>query len=168
MKRLIYIFFALFIIVSTSCNKDNKTEVIPTKANEFNLKNLEDQSVSLTKYKNKIILLSFWSAHCIPCLAEIKSFNKLIDDFDSTSFQIISINIDNQEQRKISLAVAKKFNIKYPVLLGTNKVIKKYGGINKLPTCFLIRKDGIIDKKFVGLTSYYDFKNKIKDLQNKK
>ncbi len=47
------------------------------KAQNFILKSLEGNEVSLEDYRGKIVLLNFWATWCLPCRAEMPSMEKL-------------------------------------------------------------------------------------------
>jgi hypothetical protein len=45
----------------------------------------------------------------------------------------------------------------YPILLGSDKIAEKFGGLIGLPTSMLYSRDGKKLKTFVGLASYDDW-----------
>jgi peroxiredoxin len=50
----------------------------------------------------------------------------------------------------------------YPVLLADQKVAQKFGGIEAIPTTFIIDRQGRIVKEHVGFTEKKEFENEIK------
>ena len=59
-------------------------------------------------------------------------------------------------------AAEKKIN--YRVVLGNDKTGDQYGGIEALPTTFIIDRDGRIAKTFVGLSDKKEFQDAIESL----
>lgn len=57
------------------------------------LKNTSYKSVSLNHSFRQPVILDFWFAGCGPCIAEMKQFAKLLQDYPG-KFEIISISID--------------------------------------------------------------------------
>jgi len=81
-------------------------ELIP----DFNLKNLEGESVTLSEFQGKEnVLLVFGATWCFYCTTEIPELNKLYDEFDGQGLKIL--NIDIGEPRRRVLKYSKKKGI---------------------------------------------------------
>ncbi len=52
----------------------------------------------------------------------------------------------------------------YPVLLGNDEIAKRYGGIDGIPTTFIIDRKGNIVNRFEGFRSRGDFEAEIEKL----
>ena len=61
-------------------------------------------------------------------------------------------------------AFAEKLMINYPVVLTNAKVEAAFGGIDGLPTTFLIDQSGRIVKQHVGFTAKSEIESEIKRL----
>ena len=57
---------------------------------------------------------------------------------------------------------AQQFGINYPVVIGNTQVSAAYGGMQALPTAFLIGRDGRILETFVGDRAKADFERAIR------
>lgn len=57
------------------------------------LKDASYKPVSLNKHFQRPVIIDFWFAGCGPCIAEMKQFAKLLQDYPG-KFEIISISID--------------------------------------------------------------------------
>ena len=57
-----------------------------------------------------------------------------------------------------------KYKINYPVVLGTMDVVQKYGGIEGIPTTFIIDKNGNIVDDQVGMLTNGMLEEKFKVL----
>ncbi len=55
----------------------------------------------------------------------------------------------------------RRVGVNYPVMIGIDQVATAYGGIQALPTAFLIGRDGRILKKYVGARAKSEFKRDI-------
>lgn len=64
--------------------------------------------------------------------------------------QVIGITVD-ENPMKVVPDFIKKHNINYPILIGSEEVYRQYGGINAIPTTFIIDKEGRIRNKHIGL-----------------
>ena len=52
----------------------------------------------------------------------------------------------------------------YPVVLGSAEVVQQYGGIDAIPTTFIVDKNGYIAGKQVGVLSKAALEQKLKSL----
>jgi len=124
----------------------------PSKAPDFTLLNLQDESVNLSKYKGQVVLINFFSTNCPPCRVEIPDFIRLQDQYGSKGFAVIGISVD-QNGKRILPGFVQALRINYPILLATSKVIRDYGNIYALPASFLIDKNHLILKHYTGMVT---------------
>jgi len=127
----------------------------------FTLVDLNGKSVSLSDFRGKIVVLNFWATWCPPCRREIPDFIDLQKEYGSRSVQIVGIALDEPEKVQ---AFARQNGMNYPVLLGSDEVSMKYGGIEGIPTTFIIDKNGRIVNRFEGFRPREVFETEIKQL----
>lgn len=124
----------------------------PSKAPDFTLLNLQDESVNLSEYRGQVVLINFFSTNCPPCRVEIPDFVLLQNRYGSKGFAVIGISVD-QNGKRILPGFAQALRINYPILLATSKVIRDYGNIYALPASFLIDRDHRILKHYTGMVT---------------
>ncbi len=127
----------------------------------FTLTNLDGKPVSLADFRGKVVVLDFWATWCPPCKREIPDFIDLQKEYGSRGVQIVGIALDELEKVQ---AFARQNGMNYPVLLGSDEVSMKYGGIEGIPTTFIIDKSGTIVNKFEGFRPRHVFESEIKRL----
>lgn len=116
-------------------------------APDMKLKAFKDnEQLSLSEFRGKVILLDFWIKNCGPCILSVPHLNKLQDKFNKNDFELLSVNAyDSKEE------VGKfinKHNIKYQILIDGKTVAEKYG-VSGFPALFIIDKSGkIIHSQF--------------------
>ena len=131
-------------------------------APEFSLPGLTGQTIDLSAYRGKIVLLDFWATWCEPCREEIPHFVELQNKYRDQGLQIIGVSMDDEPEpvREYS----QRFNMNYPVAMGNAKTGELYGGVLGLPIAFLIGRDGRIEAKHIGATDISVFEQEIKAL----
>jgi peroxiredoxin len=152
----------------------NETQLAPTPvsyaaspvdlsgaAPRFSLVDVNGKSVSLADFHGKVVILDFWATWCPPCKREIPDFIKLQSEYGSKGVQIVGIALDQPTKVK---AFVKDNGMNYPVLMGTNEVAASYGGVEAIPTTFVIDKSGKIVVKFEGFRPKETFESQIKKL----
>ena len=145
MQKLLFISFIVFFAIG--CGQ--KESGISGKAPKISL---NDYSGALQDfpYEKKVTLLVFWATWCQPCLMEIPALNRINTKYKEKNVNVVSINVDDPEGEKVA-AISKTFKINYPVLVGDEELMKRFGGIVSLPTSFIIGPDGKIKEKMTGL-----------------
>ncbi len=117
----------------------------------FTLKSLEDQEITLTSLKGKVVLLDFWATWCGPCREAIPHLAEIHKNYQDKGLVVIGMNVDKGE-REVVRRFVKSMEIPYPILLASEEVVRSYG-VTALPTTVLIDKDGKIREKIVGFNS---------------
>jgi peroxiredoxin len=155
---------ALFTRRSAAENAANSTGK-PAIAPSWELHNVDGQTVRFADFKGKVVILDFWATWCPPCRAEIPGLIDLQKQYGKQGLAVIGISVD-QDGASVVKAFAQKFGMNYPVLLADPKVVQSYGGIEAIPTTFIIDRQGRIVKEHVGFTDKEDFEKEIKPLLN--
>ena len=173
MKRLGVIFatlvgivvFALFANRATrlpSTRAAKTTQDNPTASADFTLKDLEDNDVSLSQFKGKVVLVNFWATWCGPCKIEIPWLVELQDKYAARGFTVLGVAMDEEGKSAVAPFVRKeRFKVdgtaqsmNYPIVLGNDATADKFGGLIGFPTSVLVSKEGRVVKRVDGLVSY--------------
>jgi peroxiredoxin len=127
----------------------------------FTLPDLNGKTVSLADFKGKVVVLDFWATWCPPCRMEIPDFVKLQTEYGSKGVQIVGIALDEPGKAR---AFAQQNGMNYPVLLGTDEIAMRYGGIEGIPTTFIIDRNGKLANRLEGYRPKAVFEQEIKKL----
>jgi cytochrome c biogenesis protein CcmG/thiol:disulfide interchange protein DsbE len=118
-------------------------------APDFALEDLDGNVVRLSDYKGKVVFLNFWATWCAPCRAEIPHFIDLVEQYGEDGFEIIGVAVDPRDFSKVQAYVDYQ-GVNYPILYDTKRVSGIYGGIQSIPTTFVINRDGKVVDQLVG------------------
>jgi len=130
-------------------------------APNFTLKTLDGKTIELKKLQGKVVVVNFWATWCSPCRQEIPGMMKVYTKYKSKGLEIVGIALDRGGWDDVKPWLEKN-PINYPIVLGDGPLTALYGGIEGIPTTFIVdRKGNIIDKK-VGALPEEDFEKLIK------
>ena len=132
-------------------------------APNFELKDADGQTVKLSDYRGKVVLLNFWATWCGPCKIEIPWFIDFETRYKDRGFAVLGVAMDDEGWEIVRPYLeAKKVN--YRVVIGNDRLATLYGGVESLPTTFLIDREGKIASVHVGLVSKSEYANDIQQL----
>jgi cytochrome c biogenesis protein CcmG/thiol:disulfide interchange protein DsbE len=133
-------------------------------AADFTLRDANGTAVKLSDYRGKVVLLNFWATWCGPCTLEIPWFIEFEQQYKTQGFAVIGVSMDEEGWNAIKpYMAAHKMN--YRVLLGDDSVSQLYGGVESLPTTFLIdRKGRVAFPPHIGLAGKNEYLKEIQGL----
>ena len=135
-------------LVSAGCSSSAQGPQIGKLAPDFKLSNLEGQSISLSDFRGKPVLLNFWASWCGPCRYEMPFIQEIYEKWSGKGLVILAVNLqENPSQVK---EFVESFGFSFPVLLATNQEVSLAYNIRGIPATFFIDKDGIIQDIKIG------------------
>ena len=115
----------------------------------WTLKNLEGQDVSFAQFKGKVVVIDFWATWCGPCRMEIPGYIELQKKYGKDGLVIIGISTDQNGPSPVK-EFARKNGMNYLIVLADDRIADAFGGIEGIPTTFLINREGRIVHQKVG------------------
>ena len=125
-------------------------------APDFTLSDASGQPVKLSDFRGKVVLLNFWATWCVPCKAEIPMFTELQQSYGNRDFAILGISMDEDGWDSVRPYIAEQ-RMNYRVMIGNPDIAQLYGGLESVPTSFIIDKSGRIAVTHVGLCSKSEY-----------
>ena len=132
-------------------------------APEFALKDADGKTVHLEDYKGKVVLLDFFATWCGPCKIEIPWFMELERKNKDKGFSVLGVSMDDEGWEVVKPFLAD-LGVNYRVVIGNDATAQVYGGVDALPTTFLIDRNARIAAVHVGLASKKVFEDGIQQL----
>tara|TARA_B100000579_G_scaffold187267_1_gene152705 strand:+ start:1338 stop:1868 length:531 start_codon:yes stop_codon:yes gene_type:complete len=167
MKLLTFKFILIFIyLISPSLSyaiqqPDLKNLVVhkePIKLEKIKFTNINNETVSLNKFENSLIIINFWATWCAPCIEEMPSLNRLQANPAFNNLQIIPINVgrDNAEKSKNFYKKLKINNLE--IYFDKDVELANKFLLRGLPTTVFINKKGEEFARVIGFINFDDKK----------
>jgi thiol-disulfide isomerase/thioredoxin len=143
-----------FSYLNNNDSEPDRPEVgveVGKSAPNFELTDLDGNSVELSDYRGEKIFLNFWASWCPPCRAEMPDVQKLHEEnFDN--FKIIAVNVG--ENRSTAAEFINENNLNFKVVLDNSQEISREYLVRGIPTSYFLDENGVIINKISGVISY--------------
>jgi peroxiredoxin len=184
MKNIIYLNLTILLILSNfflSCSKSNEDSQVESepvrsqpisetknstnypKAPNFKLIDQDGNTITLKDYKGKVVILDFWATWCGPCQLEIPGYVDLYKEYKDQGLTIIGVSLDRDGWTPVRPFI-EQYKITYPIVIGNMDIVSAYGGINSIPTTFVINKTGEVVHRKIGYKPKEYFKEILAEL----
>ena len=130
----------------------------------WKLQDLNGKTVSSADFKGKVVVLDFWATWCPPCRAEIPGFIELQNQYGKDGVAIIGASVDGRDEIAAVKKFAEKLGVNYPVVLADDDTVRAFGGVDAIPTTFIIDREGRIVSRHLGFTEKTELEKEIKTL----
>ena len=107
------------------------------------------QQVSLDTFKGQVLLINVWATWCGPCRIEMPSIEALYRTYGPSGLKVVAVSIDDVGDDQIA-AFAKEFGLTFDVVHDSSFKIEKDYQVTGYPSTFVVDKNGVIRKKWIG------------------
>jgi thiol-disulfide isomerase/thioredoxin len=172
--RLVLVTAAVIAVTACSPKKDDqppKPKVLAGPlpkigpAPAWQLQDLNGKVVSSDEFKGKVVVLDFWATWCAPCKMEIPGYIEMVKKYGKDGFTVVGVSIDEGGPDVVKDFVQKN-GVNYPVVMVDEKVAAAFGGVEVVPTTFLIDRTGQIRDRKDGAEETATYEQKVASLLN--
>ncbi|WP_047980010.1 thiol-disulfide oxidoreductase ResA [Ornithinibacillus contaminans] len=137
---------AVVYALVVNLSKDKTIYDIGDQAPDFQLAQINNnndlETIRLSDFRGKGVMLNFWGTWCEPCKAEMPYMQKVYPEYQQKGVEIVAVNLDTTE-----LVVDRfidKYELTFPVPRDTKDQIRDLYKIGPIPSTFFINPDGEI------------------------
>lgn len=132
-------------------------------APDFELPTLDGETLSLSDFKGKPVLVNFWATWCAPCRAEFPDFQETFIN-NSDNLMIIGVNNTSADQVDLVDDFVAEMGVTFPIVLDeSGEIIKTYRVLG-LPTTIFIDRNGVVNEVFTGPINRAYIESKLSEL----
>lgn len=111
------------------------------------------ETVSLSQYRGKIVVLNFWASWCVYCAAEWPTLEQLQNKIPNLVVIAVAFDSDPADYRQY-IVDNQLHNM--TVVLDTTDQSNRAFGTSRPPETYIIDKKGMIRRKFIGAQNWND------------
>jgi thiol-disulfide isomerase/thioredoxin len=118
---------------------------------------LDEQTIELSQYEGKIVLINFWATWCHYCDMEMPDL-----DLINSREDVVVLAINSQEKQSKVEDYLKKGGFKFPVILDEDGTYTRHFSVTVFPTTLFIDEDGIL----IGVANFLSLEEAESIIQN--
>ncbi len=135
--------------------------VTPTKAKvgsvapDFTLTGIDGKPVTLSSFRGRIVVLTFFASWCHPCEEEMPALDRAQHD-NGNRIAVIGVNYEDFPDD--TRAFVQRLGVTFPALVedsSDNPVAKRYD-VHSMPDTVFIDAGGVVRRRVFGPTSTHD------------
>jgi len=127
-----------------------KLTPVGSQAPDFTESNPDGQSIALSDYAGKYVLINFWASWCGPCRAQNATLVKLYNQYKGQGLEILGVSLDKPGEKQDWLDAISEDHLSWPQVsdlrFWNSKVGRMYGVV-LLPQNVLVDRSGKIIAK---------------------
>ena len=152
---LILLVSALWILFSRidRTQLDSLSSAVPFvgfQAPDFEVLNSKGESVQLSDFRGKPVMLNFWASWCSPCRAEMPAMQNIYQEYRDQGFEILAVNSTSQDSIASATEFADELDLSFPILFDQSGNVTNQYKIQALPSSFFIDSNGLIQEIVIG------------------
>jgi peroxiredoxin len=120
-------------------------------APDFALPDLEGNTVRLSDFSGRPVVLNFWATWCAPCRLEMPELAQAMTDYADRDLMVLAINQDETAEQVGDFLT--EVGLSLPALLDAGGEVGAAYGAFFLPTTVIVGPDGIVGAVHRGILS---------------
>jgi cytochrome c biogenesis protein CcmG/thiol:disulfide interchange protein DsbE len=121
---------------------------VGARAPDFNLQSIDGNTVSLSDYRGKVVVLNFWATWCTPCLAEMPALEHVYQTQRDRG--LVVIGVDVQEPAEKVRAFLPQVGVTFPIVLDSDTALAQRYRATGLPATFIVDRQGSVRDIRIG------------------
>ena len=146
-KGYTILIIGLALILLGSLAACSKSEEVPY-APDFTLKSLNGETLSLSDFRGKPVMLTFWKIDCPACEFQMPHTEALYNEWQNEEITVLTINVGDRAALVQEFVTSRRLT--FPTLLDLQGKVAAAYGIIGVPTTFFIDAEGILKAYQIG------------------
>lgn len=118
----------------------------------------------LSDLHGRVVLVNFWATWCPYCRHEMPAMEAFYRDYKDHGFEIVALSL-GESQTEVAAFMAKE-GYHFSAAVAEPGVEAAFGGVSRLPTSFIVDRQGVIRHRIAGQVHYARLEDLVLPLLN--
>lgn len=129
-------------------------------APDFSLPGASGRTVQLSALRGRVVVLNFWATWCPPCREELPILVQWQREYEGRGLSVVGVSADEGGWKAVRPFLTQH-RVNYPVVLGNDELYQSFGGLQSLPTTWIIDRQGRVAATYLGAVPAATLRGKI-------
>jgi len=121
---------------------------------ESNFVLLDGSRISTSQLRGKVTLVNFWATSCASCVAEMPDIVATYGKYQAQGFDTVAVAM-RYDPPSYVVNFAQTRHLPFKVAIdNTGEIAQAWGDVQLTPTTYLLDKQGVIVKRYVGAPNF--------------
>lgn len=144
---LLALFAGVLIARGSFREQNQESPYVNGTAPVFELYNVNGESVRISDYRGKTVLINFWATWCPPCIVEMPAIEQVFQEYQG-ELVVLAVNIS--EPKDTVRQFVDEYDLTFEVLLDPGGMIERLYRVRGYPTTFIIDETGKVEVRHEG------------------
>lgn len=126
--------------------------IIPMPGPRLVLPSLEGEEVDAERWRGEWVVLNFFARWSPGTIREIPDLVALQEEFASEGVRVVGVSVD-ETKGPVLREFVERMRMDYPVLVGSIETGNDFGGLESVPTTFILDRDWNVINRHTGQIS---------------
>lgn len=139
---------ATSVLALAACRAEVQAPEMGKPLPEFALPDLKGQTIRLSDFRGKVVVLNFWASWCPPCIAEMPSLERLHRALADKGLQVLAISVDDNLDDVVQFK--EHYQLTFPILHDKARKASEALLTFKYPETYVVDREGNLAWKVIG------------------
>lgn len=101
------------------------------------------ESVNLSDFRGRVVLLNFWATWCGPCVIEMPDLDALAKKYRRAGLEVVAVSLDEKGPETIR-PFYRKHSLNHLAIYHDGQEAARTFGVRTMPTTYLIDREGLL------------------------
>lgn len=122
--------------------------VLGSLAPDFELENLDGETVRLSDFRGQPVLINFWATWCGPCRVEMPDIQARYEKYAP---DLVILAVDFDEPKETVQFFVDELELTFPILLDVGGKIQELYLVRGYPSSYFVDREGVIQAVQIGV-----------------
>lgn len=124
---------------------------VGNRAPDFALQTEDGETINLSDYRGKTVLLNFWASWCPPCKVEMPYMQDFYEEYKDKDAVVLAVNMTHLESSsEDAISFLNEVGATFPTVYDHNGQVTEQYQIVAYPTTYILNAQGVITDRYQG------------------